>query len=107
MGEIRGCRLGKPKNILKVHFDSEGYGYITLSKFSQTGNFRRCRIVATAFHGPPPFGRGEVDHLNNDPSDDRADNLEWVSREENIARAVVRRKSNKRPASQKGLYRLR
>ena len=45
------------------------------------------RLVAAAFIGPCPKGF-EVDHVNGDPLDNRACNLEYVTHEENIKRAV-------------------
>ncbi len=41
------------------------------------------RLVALAFHGPPPFEGAEVRHLNGDPSDNRAGNLSYGSRSRN------------------------
>ncbi|WP_327379401.1 NUMOD4 motif-containing HNH endonuclease [Streptomyces sp. NBC_01212] len=44
------------------------------------------RLVTRAFHGPPPAGRNDASHLNGVRHDNRADNLMWESRAENIAR---------------------
>lgn len=41
------------------------------------------RLVATAFI-PNPENKTDVNHINCDTSDNRAENLEWVSRNENI-----------------------
>lgn len=41
------------------------------------------RLVAAAFV-PNPQGLPEVDHINEDPRDNRAENLRWVTSEENI-----------------------
>jgi HNH endonuclease/NUMOD4 motif len=40
--------------------------------------------VALAFHGPRPFPKAEVLHLNNTPSDNRPGNLRWGTRGENL-----------------------
>lgn len=42
------------------------------------------RLVAEAFLGPRP-PKCEVLHLNHDPADNRASNLKWGTRGENIA----------------------
>jgi len=48
------------------------------------GNMKVHRLVCEAFHGPPPFDRAVVIHLdenalNNDPS-----NLRWGTQKENL-----------------------
>ena len=42
-------------------------------------------MVLTAFHGPRPDGF-EASHLDGDASNNRADNLAWESRADNLAR---------------------
>lgn len=36
------------------------------------------RLICSAFHGPPPTSKHEVNHLNEDKLDNRAENLEWT-----------------------------
>lgn len=43
-------------------------------------------LVADAFHGTRPSGF-VVDHLDGDKSNNRPENLEWVSIKENVQRA--------------------
>lgn len=45
-------------------------------------------VVAEAFHGPRPSELHQVNHIDGVPSNNRADNLEWVTGAENIAHAV-------------------
>ena len=42
------------------------------------------RIVATAFHGPQPSASHVVDHIDTNRQNNRAENLRWVTRLENI-----------------------
>lgn len=42
------------------------------------------RIVANAFHGPGPSPNHVVDHIDTNRLNNRADNLRWVTRLENI-----------------------
>ena len=43
------------------------------------------RLVAKAFLPPPPSEKHtQVNHKDNNPANNRADNLEWVTRSENI-----------------------
>lgn len=56
------------------------HGYIQI-KF----NYKQCllhRIIAEAFV-PNPEHKPEVDHINRIKTDNRADNLQWVTRSEN------------------------
>ena len=56
------------------------------------------RLVAQAFLEPPPSEKHkEVNHIDGDPANNRADNLEWVTRSENIRHSFAtnpERKSN-------------
>jgi hypothetical protein len=45
-------------------------------------------LVAIAFIGPRPMGY-EVNHINGIKSDNRPENLEYVTREENMAHAIA------------------
>ena len=47
-------------------------------------------LVAHAFLGPPPPNH-EIDHINGDASDNRLENLRYVSHQQNILHAMSRR----------------
>lgn len=52
------------------------------------------RLVATAFHGPPPSASYTVDHRNQNVSDNRAANLRWATRStQSKNRTIVKRGS--------------
>lgn len=46
------------------------------------------RLILEAFVGPPPFPFAEARHLNDDPRDDRIDNLAWGTRAQNFTDAA-------------------
>lgn len=59
------------------------------------------RLVLMAFVGPPPAGY-VCDHKDGSPSNNRLDNLEWVTHKENLRRIGDQRKI---PGSKRGKYR--
>ena len=50
------------------------------------------RIVATAFHGDPPDPKYVVDHIDSNRSNNRPENLRWLTRLENTLKNPATRK---------------
>jgi len=48
------------------------------------GNIKVHRVVCEAFHGPAPFPRAVVIHLDEDATNNRAENLRWGTQKENL-----------------------
>lgn len=83
--DYRGPRNMKGK-ILKLRLNKAGYLAINLSKEGVRNGFFIARLVAQAFI-PNPDGLPEVDHINEVKTDNRAENLQWLTRQENIERS--------------------
>ena len=75
----------KPGLYLRQNAQNGGYLYVSLSKNdgSKIKHAYVHRLVATAFV-PNPGGLTQVNHKNLDKKDNRAENLEWVTPQENI-----------------------
>lgn len=48
------------------------------------GNIKVHRAICEAFHGPAPFERAVVIHLDEDAHNNRSDNLKWGTQKENL-----------------------
>ena len=77
-----------PGRVLKPYI-MVGYEYVSLCPGNGAPHrtTRLHRVVAQAFLGEPPDDKPEVNHRNCNPVDNRVDNLEWVSRAENMKHA--------------------
>lgn len=69
---------------LRTRINENGYEIATLPKWRGKRLFRVHRLVAEAFLGPPPSAGMDVNHKNGVRSDNRAENLEWCTRSENL-----------------------
>lgn len=79
IGQVKSLISNK---ILKPDNRLDGYSQIKLSKDGERKNFLIHRLVAEAFL-PNEEGLPEVDHINDDNSDNRVCNLQWISKVEN------------------------
>lgn len=82
LGRVKSLKFGKEKILSPGH---NGWGYLDvgLCKNGQKKHQLVHRLVALAFI-PNPKNLPEVNHKNEDKTNNRADNLEWVSSKENI-----------------------
>lgn len=62
----------------------DGYFHVTISLGGQRRNIPLHTLVAEAWHGARPPGH-EVAHNNGVPTDNRACNLRWATRQSNVA----------------------
>lgn len=72
-----------PEKILKPKINHLGYAKIVLFKNGIGTKFSFHKIAATTFI-PNPENKKEVNHINGIKSDNRAENLEWCTRSENV-----------------------
>lgn len=75
-------RTGK-EEILKAYDNGDGYLFVQLSKDGKVKNCRINRLVAQAFL-PNPDSLPEVNHKDENPKNNRVENLEWCTRQYNV-----------------------
>lgn len=87
-GRIKSLHGGK-EIIIKQRRGKKGKGYfqVILTKNGERKTFRVNRLVAMAFV-ENPANKPEVDHINTDKTNNRADNLRWVTHPENVAHSI-------------------
>lgn len=86
LGRVRSIRDSTNSyvgRILKPASMTNGYQFVGLCQGGTTKIHSVHRLVAAAFIGPCPHKK-EVNHKNGVRTDNRADNLEYMTRRENI-----------------------
>lgn len=74
--------------ILKPTFNKKrGYFWVMLHGVGRRRNLSLHRLVAQAFT-PNPDNKPVVNHIDNDTTNNKASNLEWVTQQENVAHCI-------------------
>ncbi|PDS41146.1 hypothetical protein CO668_30860 [Rhizobium anhuiense] len=76
-------RNGATGHVLKLRLNNQGY---LQAGFVVEGRWRACnahRMVCLAFNGLPPHADWHAAHKDSDRTNNRANNMEWLSPEEN------------------------
>jgi phage pi2 protein 07 len=87
-GRIRSVKTGKT---LKPGKDKWGYSHVTLYKDGKTSRFSVHRLVATMFI-PNPENKPTVNHKDENKENNSADNLEWMTHEEQQKHGTCRQR---------------
>lgn len=88
-GQVKSLR----RNAMLAPKLQKGYASVTFAKGTYGSpdcvrrTFRVNRLVALAFI-PNPENLPEVDHVDNDKANNKVENLQWISRLENVRKSV-------------------
>ena len=83
-----GKVLGKRGTYLKLGISTSGYYQISAWNKGNQKTFLLHRILAEAFI-PNPENKAEVNHKDGNKLNNSLENLEWVSRSENIRHGII------------------
>lgn len=78
-GEVKSERNGK---ILKPGIDKDGYHYYVLCVNGSRKTIKAHRLVAMVYVDNPD-NKPAIDHINGIKTDNRAENIRWVTNKEN------------------------
>ena len=95
-------KMRKNERILKPSSD-RGYLYVDLCAGGKRKRYKVHRLVCKAFHENPD-NKPEVNHINENASDNRACNLEWCTRRENNNHGTRTERSAKTQSKSIGQY---
>ena len=88
LGRVKSLRFDR-EIILRPRTVRGGYKNVCLCLNGNDSTRQVHRLVAEAFL-PNPNNLPQVDHLDNNPSNNCVENLEWVTNSENMKRAYQR-----------------
>ena len=81
LGRVKSFKQGKER-IMKPVYDTYGYLQVMLSKNGNCKNFMVHRLVSQAFI-PNPDNLPEINHCDEDKTNNSVENLEWCDRKYN------------------------
>ncbi len=75
--------------------DSKGYRRAVLKTLDGKKAWKYLHRLTCEAYIPNPENKSQVNHINNDPSDNRISNLEWATPKENTQHCLKQGRSNR------------
>lgn len=82
LGRVRSLKFGRVK-VLRSYKNRDGYLKVFLWKYGKRRNIYVHRLVANAFIPNSDKTKNEINHINEDKTENIATNLEWCDRQYN------------------------
>lgn len=82
----------KRQRFLTSHSNEAGYTIVSLSVDGKAKKSSVHRLVALTFlPNPDPSLYTDIDHIDEDPANNRLENLAWITHQENTAKAQAKK----------------
>ena len=94
LGRVKRYYKNSKEKLLKLQLHRTGYLRVILCKEGRMKTCRVHRLVAKAFI-PNPDNKPEVNHKDEDKTNNKVENLEWMTRRENINYGTRNERSGK------------
>ena len=101
IGQVKNIKTNR---ILKYGLMTSGYYFVNLKKDKKGYNKSIHRLIAQFFISNCDETKNEVNHKNGIKTDNRIENLEWVTRSENIKHMYDIGLKNYKPKHYKGKF---
>lgn len=72
------------EKVMKTCTDPGGYHFVSLWKHGKKKNFKVHRLVIEAFNPVDGMENLDCNHKDEDKTNNKADNLEWLTRKDNL-----------------------
>jgi len=89
LGNVKslGNEFSRKERLLKLSFQSKGYLTVVLQKDAKRKMVLVHRLVAEHFI-PNIYNKPQINHINGIKTNNRIENIEWVSHRENLDHAI-------------------
>lgn len=101
-GNIYSTKWGKLRQIKQESVNQYGYRHFTTTIDGKSNNHLSHRMVALTWI-PNPDGKPHINHKNCIKTDNRIENLEWVTNAENIKHSMANGLHPKSPQRMKNI----